>query len=173
MAQITSITSEALQASIRKLLPSQQGFGEDLQASNVITPIIDLTSSAEGSLLAENLQTALDFASDDFNVSNTTTTIVNTPGFFRVIGTVTSQNDPADFLFQLSDGSTHKNVYGGTTNGTGFEGFGFQYDFVVFLRAGDELKAKTTDSLTQLRGCTRQIATVNGVLINPLGFTSE
>ena len=173
MAQITSVTSEALQASIRKLLPSQQGFGEDLQASNVITPVIDLTSSAEGSLLAQNLQTALDFASDDFSVVNTTTTIINTPGFFRVIGTVTSQNDPATFLFQLNDGSTNKTVYAGTSNGSGFEGFAFQYDFVVFLRAGDLLKATTTDSLTQLRGSTRQIATVNGVLVNPLGFTTE
>ena len=48
MAQLISITSEALQATIRRLLPSQQGFGEDLQASNVITPVIDVTPTAEG-----------------------------------------------------------------------------------------------------------------------------
>ena len=61
MAQITSVTSEALQALIRRLLPSQQGFGEDLQASNVIIPIVDLTSTAEGSALTSNLQTAINF----------------------------------------------------------------------------------------------------------------
>ena len=38
MPQITPITSEALQAKIRQLLPSQIGFGEDLQAQNVIVP---------------------------------------------------------------------------------------------------------------------------------------
>ena len=43
MAQLINLTSEALQATIRRLLPSQQGFGEDLQATNVVTPIIDLT----------------------------------------------------------------------------------------------------------------------------------
>ena len=66
MAQITQITSEALQATIRRLLPSQQGFGEDLQASNVITPIIDLTPTAEGSSLSENLSTALAWQRNSF-----------------------------------------------------------------------------------------------------------
>ena len=61
MAQITNVTSEALQATLRRLLPSQQGFGEDLQASNVITPVIDLTASAEGSALPIELSTALAF----------------------------------------------------------------------------------------------------------------
>lgn len=173
MAQIARVTSEALQATIRRLLPSQQGFGEDLEASNVITPVIDLTSSAEGSVLTENLQTALDFSCDLFSVTNTASAIINTPGFFRVIGTVTSQNDPATFLFNIDDGSTTKTVYRGTSNGSGFEGFAFQYDFVVFLRAGDSLRARTDDALTQLCGSTRQIATVNGVLVNPLGFTFE
>ena len=49
MAEITSVTSEALQRKVRELLPSQRGFGEDLQAQNVIVPIVDLTRSAEGS----------------------------------------------------------------------------------------------------------------------------
>ena len=48
MAEIVPVVSEALEAQIRDLLPSQRGFGEDLQASNVITPIIDLTAAAEG-----------------------------------------------------------------------------------------------------------------------------
>ena len=45
MAEIIRITSEALQATIRRLLPSQTGFGDDLQATNLITPIIDLIRS--------------------------------------------------------------------------------------------------------------------------------
>ena len=55
MAQLISITSEALQATVRRLLPSQQGFGEDLQATTVVTPIIDLTPSAEGSETRQDL----------------------------------------------------------------------------------------------------------------------
>ena len=59
MSQIIRITSEALQATVRRLLPSQQGFGEDLQASNVITPVIDLTPTAEGSQLPIDFARAL------------------------------------------------------------------------------------------------------------------
>jgi len=59
LPQIIRLTSEALQASIRRLLPSQQGFGLDLEATNVITPIIDLTPTAEGSELRQDLQSAL------------------------------------------------------------------------------------------------------------------
>ena len=73
MAQITTVTSEALQATLRRLLPSQQGFGEDLQASNVITPIIDLTPSAEGSILPDYLQTALTLTDATVFASNNNT----------------------------------------------------------------------------------------------------
>ena len=44
--EIITVNSEALQTQIRDLLPSQNGFGSELQASNVITPIIDLTAAA-------------------------------------------------------------------------------------------------------------------------------
>jgi hypothetical protein len=133
MAQITRITSEALQATIRRLLPSQQGFGEDLEATNVITPIIDLTPSAEGSVLTDYLQQALAHSSQtSFNIQSAgTTNLVSTPGFYRVIGMV---------------------------------------DFIAFLRAGDTLRAYT-DSLNTMSGSTRQIADVDGNLVNPAGFT--
>ena len=56
--EIITVNSEQLQTTIRNLLPSQAGFGSELQASNVITPIIDLTASAEGSSTPEFLQRA-------------------------------------------------------------------------------------------------------------------
>ena len=74
MAQVTSVTSEALQTQIRNLLPSQQGFGEDLQASNVIVPIIDLTATAEGSALPLDLSSAATFESTEFEVTATPNT---------------------------------------------------------------------------------------------------
>ena len=61
--EIITVNSEILQTQIRDLLPSQNGFGSELQASNVITPIIDLTATAEGSSLGSDLQTALAFGS--------------------------------------------------------------------------------------------------------------
>ena len=61
MPQLINVTSESLQATIRNLLPSQAGFSEDLTATNLIQPIIDLTPTAEGSILRAALQTAIDF----------------------------------------------------------------------------------------------------------------
>ena len=110
MAQLINITSEALQATIRRLLPSQQGFGEDLQATNVVTPIIDLTPTAEGSSVPQYLQTAVSFEdATAFSISNTTTDIVTTPGFYRIFGCATmtqtsSSGQTCDF--GTTDGAT-------------------------------------------------------------------
>lgn len=83
--EIITVNSEALETQIRDLLPSQNGFGSELQASNIITPIIDLTSAAEGSGLPFDLRTALAFGSQTaFDIANTTTVIANSPGFYRI-----------------------------------------------------------------------------------------
>ena len=73
MAQLIRITSEALQATVRRLLPSQQGFGEDLEASNVIQPIIDLTPTAEGNQLPFNLASAINFTDTTAISANSST----------------------------------------------------------------------------------------------------
>ena len=181
MAQLINITSEALQATIRRLLPSQQGFGEDLQASNVITPIIDLTPSASATSLSADLQNSLNFGGvTTFNVSGATTTIINTAGFFRVFGTVaihqtTAGARSANFL--LNDGSTDKNIFSvqlpanaGASDQTDII---IPVDFIVFLRSGDSLKAQETIGNGRVKGVTRQIADVNGVGVGPVGFTPQ
>ena len=74
MAEIVPVVSEALEAQIRSLLPSQRGFGEDLQASNVIFPIIDLTPAAEGTTVPQYQQQAIAFGSQtSFVITNQTT----------------------------------------------------------------------------------------------------
>lgn len=179
MAQITSVTSEALQAQLRTLLPSQQGFGEDLQASNVIIPVIDLTATAEGSSLPTNLQTALAFGSQtSFTVSNTTTTVANVAGFWRLtagafIRTVASGTVPRVFLV-LSDGSTDSIVWGSFSDDTSYAGIQVtNLDYTFFLRAGDELKVRVESGNANCVGSVRQIADVSGNLVNPSGFTSQ
>ena len=104
--EIITVNSEQLQTQVRDLLPSQKGFGSELQASNVITPIIDLTAAAEGSGLPVNLQTALAFGSQTaFNVENTTTTILDLTGFYRIFGTV-NQYVASVVTINLNDGVT-------------------------------------------------------------------
>ena len=90
--EIITVNSEALQEQIRDLLPSQSGFGSELQATNVITPIIDLTATAEGSGLPVSLQQAMSYGSQtSFSVNNTTTVVANSPGFYRIQGTLTTR----------------------------------------------------------------------------------
>ena len=179
MAQITSVVSEPLQAKIRSLLPSQSGFTEDLQAQNVIVPIIDLTETASGSVLREDLQKSLAFGSQtSFNVSNTTTTIADVAGFYRVIGStmvrvVNSGSAPKVELI-ISDGSTDKTVWGTIADVTTIEGLiGLNIDFVFYLNSGDSFKVFSNNANCQCIGSVRQIADSSGNLVNPSGFTSE
>lgn len=177
MAQLINITSEALQSTIRRLLPSQQGFGEDLQASNVITPIIDLTPTAEGSEVRQDLQTALSHGSiTPFSVSNTTTTLVNSPGFYRVYGVASNETQAGGntLKFELSDGfSTKKFWQMQSDNNSGTASLYLEFDFVVFLDAGESLTATTDYSRAALIGSTYQIADKNGNLQNPSGFNPQ
>lgn len=177
MAQLIRITSEALQSTIRRLLPSQQGFGEDLQASNVITPIIDLTPTAEGSQLPGYVQQALAFGSQTvFDVDGTTSTITSTPGFYRVIGVSTIIPDSGSARrnsISLTDGLSTKAVWRmGIPSSTDAGALTESFDFVVFLRAGDSLTI-TAAGFSFVTGSIRQLATVTGELVNPVGFSSE
>lgn len=179
MPQITTITSEALQATVRRLLPSQRGFGQDLEAQNVIVPIVDLTPTAEGSQLPESLQTAFSFGGQTTFTANNdnTVTVVNSPGFYRVYASSSVQGSSTtnkSTQFKLSKGgsdkvlSEHIHLLGGLDGEITVK----LYDFVVFIDSGDALQGfANTDCF--LTGTSAQIADRYGNLNNPSGFTFE
>jgi hypothetical protein len=171
--EIITVNSEELQTLIRDLLPSQNGFGSELQASNVITPIIDLTATAEGSSLRSDLQTSLAFGSQtSFSVSNQTTTLLTSPGFYRVVAIMSTQEDATSSVtnnFALTDGLAIKELFeqvGGRATG----GQSLFVDFNVFLAAGQSLTAQSSSTFTFIRGSTRQIAQGDGTIVPPNGF---
>lgn len=175
MAQEFTIKSENIETKINQLLPSQGGFGAgiDFSASTMVVPIVDLTETAEGSVLRQDLQSALSHDSvTSFNVVNTTTTILNTTGYYRVFGAI-SQNDDgssAQTHFLLNDGTTDKIILDAKvavrfTSSGNIPGFPF--DFIVQLKAGDSLKAVSGSTFITIAGCTRQLADINGNLVNP------
>lgn len=174
MAEIIRITSEALQSTIRRLLPSQNGFGDDLMATSVITPIIDLTPSAEGSVLPSELQNALAFGSQTpFDVANETATIINNTGFYRVFGAgVIYSVDSRNVAFNLTDGLSSKTIWKMVNVSESNVALQFQYDFVVFIASGQSLTCTATVSENTV-GSTRQIADINGVLVDPSGYSPE
>lgn len=171
MGQEYFINSDELENRVRQLLPSQggRGAGVDLSASTQIVPIIDLTEQAQGSAVRPDLQTALSFdTSSDFAVANTTTTLINNTGYYRVFGNLATQAVSFICTFRLSDGVTNKSVYQFfVTGGTPLKAFIVPYDFIVFLKAGDSFSAFSNNANAFLVGTTRQIATIDGTLIDP------
>lgn len=174
MAQIRSITSETLEAQIRDLLPSQSGFSEDLQATNVITPIIDLTSAAEGNLLPTELQNAWDFATSFARQRGAgTVAIANTPGFYKVLIVYAyDAGSPTANTIQLTDGLSTKTVWGAPSVNAGSNpDIEIQDEIYIYLRAGDTLNLVGVTG--EMCVSSRQVADVNGVLTDPLGFTPQ
>ena len=178
MPQIRQVVSEALQSTVRRLLPSQQGFTEDLMATNVITPIIDLTPTAEGSSLPDDLARAASFGNiTSHAVSNATTTIINTAGFYRVVGSVTFQDNTPGYQndgFNLVNGVTIKRLWGLTIGQDSNDQIvGLNYDFIAFLKTGDSLTCDSHAVHVNFTGSSWQVADVNGVITVPDGYSPQ
>ena len=171
MTQISSITSEALQATIRRLLPSQAGFSEDLQATNLIQPVIDLTPTAEGTQLRADLQTANSRNTVDTELTAATqVTVGSTPGFWLVFGyLVSSAVATATVRLRLNDGATNYDIFRFALASGEVLNIEPQ---VCYAPAGHTLDCLPGAS-TSGRLFTRQIADINGELINPFGFTPQ
>ena len=168
MAQEFTINSSAIESKINQLLPSQGGFGAgvDFSASTMVIPIVDLTETAEGSDVRADLQTALSFNTvTAFEVANTTTTIINTTGYFRIFGNVYF-TVTGNLNFILSDGVSDKIIrgYGSPSSPTTSNN---AFDFIVFLDAGDSVKITSTAGGVVGKGSSRQIADITGNLKNP------
>ena len=88
MAQEFTIKSQDIEDKINQLLPSQggQGAGIDFSASTMVIPVVDLTETAEGSSLRQDLQTSLSLT------AMTTFSITKLDAGDTLRGTATSAN---------------------------------------------------------------------------------
>ena len=170
MAQEFIINSQDIEDKVNKLLPSQGGFaaGVDFSASTMVVPIIDLTETAEGSTLRQDLQSSLSLTSiTAFDVNNTTTTVINTTGYYRVFGNFNAIPGTGALAesINLTDGFSTKQIIG-------FDNFGNTvgqqnlFDFIVKLGAGESLSITATVQ-GRFAGNTRQLADLSGNLVNP------
>jgi len=48
-----------------------------------------------------------------------------------------------------------------------------EVEFVAFLRAGDSLSTTSANNRGEINGSVRQIADINGTLVQPVGFTPQ
>ena len=175
----TRLTDETLEKRFRDTFRSQGGaeLVDDLYASGVIVPVVDFTAAAEGSALRSDLQTAWDFSTGHSTIKNTNTTLVSTPGFWKVGLTVVTNGSGTlrTASINLTDGLSTRPVWEiNTVDPTGGPDWEtFSAEFVVYLRSGDSLTGTTGDVFTNLDVWYRQIADVSGNFTNPTGFTSS
>jgi len=175
MAEEFIINSSAIETKINQLLPSQGGFqpGVDFSASTMVIPIVDLTETADGSTLRQDLQRAVGYNFTSFTNNNATRTVlINTTGYWQVqayVGAIPVTN--GNFVgFELYDGTTYKVLYdyraSYNLSNIGQISANF-HNFDVFLSAGKSLTVTSALSSIRISGNIRQIADIDGVLINP------
>ena len=166
-----------LYAQFRQDFPAQAGEGitGDLNYSDTIVPIVDMTNAAGEGVLAQNLQTAWDFSTGFNSINNNTFTIVNTPGFWQLDLNATLRYADGGIKgdIRIDDGSSFKKIWQiSNTTATEADTVTTQQDkFVVYLRSGDDLKVNSTSVNCIIDVWFRQIADLNGNLVNPLGFS--
>ena len=176
---ISTVTSEALQLKLRQLLPSQQGFGTDLSASDTIIPVIDLTQAAEGSDVPQFLQTAWDFSTGHNTISTATTTdIISNTGFWKIDLNYSANTGASDRSVSvvINDGSSSKVIweFNQAQGSSGGLPVLENAEFYAFLRAGDTLQVITVSASSFFFDIWyRQVADLNGTLVTPIGFNPQ
>ena len=158
---------EAIEEDLNSNFPSQGQGNPPLyySLSEVVVPTYSINSTAEGSGLPQMLQTAWDFSTGYQKSAGTTDTIITNPGFWKV--DLTASGSSAIAEVRINNGLGTKTVWF-----LGMAGDSVADDsFIVFLKAGESLEQRTNAASGQINSWFRQIATINGQLINPLGFS--
>ena len=170
---------EAIEEDLNTNFPSQGQGNPPLyyQLSEVVVPTYSINAVAEGSggNLPQNLQTAWDFSTGNQVTRNTTDTLITNPGFWlidTVFTGISSTTVSVQAQIFIDDGVSEAVVYEVSTANLSVDvGQLDSNKFVVFLRSGDELKQTTDTDRMVFSTWYRQIADVNGNLVNPLGFS--
>ena len=175
---------EAIEEDLNSNFPSQGQGNPPLyySLSETVVPTYSINQVAEGSSLPTFLQTAWDFSTGNavFGASTGSTTLISNTGFWKVdviFAGATSLSGAVALTADIDifDGLTSKPVWGlqSVVNQTSQSQTVENQEFYVFLRSGDSLRG-TIGGLSGF--CTvsvvyRQVADVNGNLVNPLGFS--
>ena len=166
----TPFVSENFQRSYRNTFPSQTSSGRDLHVSDVVIPIVDFTPTTSGTSLALELRNCINKNSSLNRITTqTTTTIVNSSGFFNLTCELRGNGGFAVSQFEiLTDGTSSTsimNLYAGSAVSS-------RSIFVVYLNSNDVLRV-ITSSACDLSVMQTPLADVNGNLINPNGYDPQ
>ena len=172
---------EAIEEDLNSNFPSQGQGNPPLyySLSEVVVPTYSINNVAEGTSLPQNLQTAWDFSTGNaFIATATTTTLINNTGFWQVdVNCALDVSASAGAVIRghidINDGLANKRVWSAPRSqaATSTAQAITENKFVVFLRSGDSLTATSAGTGCAIAVWYRQIADVNGNLVNPLGFS--
>lgn len=170
---------EAIEENLNSNFPSQGQGNPPLyySLSDVVVPTYSINQVAEGSALPQNLQTAWDFSTGQNKVANSIVNIVTTPGFWQVdlnASLLFSNVTTRSVELQIRDGVSNKSIWKFESQLTGADDVTSVADasLIVFLRSGDTLRGVSNNSLAIMNVWYRQVATLNGTLVNPLGYSA-
>ena len=171
MAQEFTIKSQDIEDKINQLLPTQGGFqpGVDFSASTMVIPIVDLTETAEGSSLREDLQRSISFATANvFDIQNNAVTVINTTGYWQISGVAsTALTTGAQHIdVKITDGVSEKIVWSHNVPASSGSTAVRMDGLLIKLEAGQGIRIATTAQAIA-QGSIRQIADLQGNLINP------
>jgi hypothetical protein len=170
---------EAIEEDLNSNFPSQGQGNPPLyySLSEVVVPTYSINNVAEGSSLPEFLQRAVDFSTGNVNGRNTgtTQTIISNPGFWRIWGYISASNGGSVSVLNLSitDGVSTKQFLENQGNGANLDSVNFFFDVTVFVRSGDSITLTSASSPDNSFAVNyRQVAELNGTLVNPLGYSA-
>jgi hypothetical protein len=168
---------EAIEEDLNTNFPSQGQGNPPLyySLSEVVVPTYSINNAAEGSTLGQNLQTAWDFSTGHQAVTGGSSNLITNTGFWQVdlILSYDGTTGTTSSTVNLSDGISSKVIWAYTSLGISGQQANVaavEDKFVVFLRSGDTVSA-TVNADHYLQIWYRQIADVNGNLVNPLGWS--
>ena len=175
------ITSETLQKKFRDTFPAQvgQGLGGDLLASGVVVPTVDFSDAITGSTtLPTNLQQAFSHGGITVTTTtNSTTTLLSTPGFYKLEITVSAMGaaNTEEAYIALVNTTTKKLNNWRFTQDSGNAMFNVpnNVQHFVFLKSGDSLVQSAGGARISITTCFQQIADSSGNLVLPSGFSPE
>jgi len=169
---------EAIEEDLNSNFPSQGQGNPPLyySLSEVVVPTYSINNAAEGSILREDLQTAWDFSTGHDQVIGSNTTIINQTGFWKVELSGSLQiptSGTRNITIQITDGLSSKTIFRIEIDAIAAAAEGEIFvnrDFTIFTKSGESVVVfASADVIADVSY--RQIATVNGTLVNPLGFS--
>jgi hypothetical protein len=170
---------EAIEEDLNSNFPSQGQGNPPLyySLSEVVVPTYSINNVAEGSSLPTFLQTSWDFSTGFASLTNTSSTIISNTGFWKIDlnCSISAASTPAgNCRIYINSGITTKTIWQKSNLGGAINDLPSttQETFVVFLRSGDSLVAVSGIGGSVLDVWYRQLADLNGNLVNPLGYSA-